>query len=445
MTSRAALAAPEPQRRAAPPTRAPAAGAGSSALASALQLARAGLRPSAALARVLVNGLGQPLTAEQVNELRRRYPRQSAAIDEHQAEQAAYTVTELRTSAKLTPYQPPTIDFRPFLPAGYLPTSMAPPPREAGARAGNAVHYKRQEMPASRTQEAAALQPTGITYHGAERIRGGSGLAEAGLHRTHHLSDSAVRALLRNVVKRGAQRRRVVAEWLKAVAGPQLGAELHARLVRLADADVAGQQELAGRLSNSPNNVGLGAAGPNMSVGARFDEARTASGIPSPVASAIAHFTQQLAVFEAADPLLVASALAQLEHVRTGETLRSMTIDVEHGRSAHLPGGPAAGPWPAPAAAAALPAAPAPAPGISLVDFIGLGPGDRPPVPAGSHPVEALNVYQCVALLLLCRSREAERLLQLVRDDRTNELYDALRDARFEVGAAGSVSLTLRP
>lgn len=425
--------------------------AGNRAVASAIRAAREGVRPGGprrTLSRVLLNSGGTPLAGTAVDELAERHPGYTLegttiTIAQAHAEPVPYIVREFRHGRiTIEPYREST-PYRWQLPHAYMPTGTTMTPKQAGAGAANPYELKRRDMPASLTGQVSVMHPTGVTYHGAEDIQRGTGLADAGLHRTHHLSDSAIRQLIVNIAARGTWGHRAVAEWFNAVAGPGLGPTLYERFCKLAEKrDAAGLEVVAGDLSNNPWQVGLGRGEPNMQVSAYFDESRTASGIPSPVASLIAQFTTNLATHGAADASIVKAALSQLEHVETGEFLHSMTVSVQPGQSAYAAGGSPA-PAPGPAAPGVAPAGAAPAT-IGLTQFLQLGRPERPPVPPGVHTSDSLSNYQRVSMLQLCEGPEARSLLEMVREGKTREFVDQLKGAVFQVEAGGKVSL-VRP
>lgn len=417
--------------------------AGNRAVTAAISRAqRGGASGQRTLARVLLWAANNaPLTQSEVDELRRAHPRKADELQRRHQSPNSYTVREYGRHLSTAEYRPPAAShFHPQIPESWAPHGTISSPREAGSDAGNPFALERHSMPASLTAEVQQTHVTGVTYHGAERLRGGSQLKQAGLDRTHHLSDSAIRNLIANIVNLRTWTMPVVAQWFAAVGGADLGPQLYARFVPAAERNhVSALEQIAAELSNNAWQVGLGPARTNQTVNASFDESRTPSGIPTPVASVIAQYTWALATHRAADEGIVRAAMSQLQNTQTGELMHSMTVTVHPGQSPYVHGGSVAPVvnWNGPPIG---PAAPPPSATVTPAQFAELSRPDRPPVAPGRYPVQSLTIYQVIALLQLAPEPVAEVILSMVPEG-GQALVDALANAVFVVGEA-TVSLT---
>lgn len=291
---------------------------------------RAAVEPaSAPVQGVLVNALGAKLSELELENLLKDYPAHAAEINHYNRALEDYIATPLR-HGRLTIQQrqpPPARSFAFQVPPDVTLSSGSQPVWDAARHSGMNPSLARTDMKESLTPAIASSAPTGLEYSGASAIRSGRGLQESGLARTHHLSDKSIRVIIEWLHKhrdwasyQGGVHK--VIEWMSALTGdPRLG---DATTSKLLDAGTSVELEaIVNTLSNNPWNVGLGSGPVNRMIGPTFDESRTASGLPTPVASVIAQFTQYLRGLVPED--VIETALGQMVHRETGAIVHSMT------------------------------------------------------------------------------------------------------------------------
>ena len=245
----------------------------------------------------------------------------------------SYVLTRLRV-AKIEPYRPPQQrHFYHGPPEGFTTTSGDHRTNSNVASSlGSAPYLTRQDFPSNFTEQMLAESPYAKQYRGASDIESGKGLKESGLDRTHHLADSSVRVIIEWLnANRGWQQQGLnfVLQWMTALVGAKdaAGAILQ-RLIGDGRWLTAGELErIAHELSNNPYQVGFGDATINeRQVGSFFDGSQTQSGRPTPLASAIAQYTQALQHVGVPQDLL-RQILAEVVNTDTGRPVSSMEVN----------------------------------------------------------------------------------------------------------------------
>jgi hypothetical protein len=280
--------------------------------------------------RVLVDRLGQYLSNKEIQKLKDDYPEQSKQIDEAVNSFDTFTYNESRQGLIINAYAPPSSrSFRFSLQEGYTTTSNSNDTnREVAKNLGMQMNLSRTTFNSKFTDEMLDSE-NGMQYEGASKISGGMGLKEAGLDRTHHLSDSSIRLIVEALHENRAWETygiNWVINWMRALTGQSNVSGLMNLLGTTQQPPSTNDlNTLVDLLSNNPYQVGFGNSNTNQKiVGSFFDGSKTPGGFDSPLTATISMATEGLK--NAGVPKdLIEVALARIVDKETGELVSSMT------------------------------------------------------------------------------------------------------------------------
>ncbi|MDK1309782.1 hypothetical protein [Pseudoalteromonas ardens] len=279
--------------------------------------------------RRLVHLDGSPLTPQQVSELKQRGDH--TQIEEAQASETDYVARATRSGVSITAFRPPSSgSWRWQMPEGHHTSHGGGNVYEEAKNSGLGMGLKRTPMKPSLTDHILENQQfTGMNFKGASALANGKGLKESGLARTHHVSDSSVRAIIEYLHQhrewttyQGGLNK--VSNWIKSLTHGLGTADdlfqllLHPTGARDLEAVING-------LSNNPWNVGIGGAKTNEQVGPMRDASVTTLGNPSPQTFATDFGLQYLRGIVPDN--ILNGAGGQLVNDETSNALNSMEVE----------------------------------------------------------------------------------------------------------------------
>ena len=280
--------------------------------------------------RVLVDNAGNRLSDHEVQTIIENNPARAQDITNAHNSPQSFTVRDARSGLIINPFTPPqTGGFHYSIPQGFSSTNGNQTNREAARSNGLPLTLGRQSFTSHFTQDLMQSAPQ--TYQGMEKIDSGQGLQQAGLDRTHHLSDSSIRIIVQELNQNrqwinGYGLNRVIL-WVQALLGETGNAQTI--IQQFGDYDHPATEntltQIAAALSNNTHQVGFGDSHTNQRVvGPFFDESRTKSGYPTPLSASIWMATRNLDTVVPKN--IIDAALAQIQNDKTGELVTSMVV-----------------------------------------------------------------------------------------------------------------------
>ncbi len=284
--------------------------------------------------RVLVDNAGNPMSLQEINQLIAQYPERTNDIQEAANNRNSFTANTPRSGLRINPYAPPSrTGFHYSLPEGFTTTSSSNKTnRQAANSLGMGMNLSRTDFGKHFTEDILSSK-YGSQYAGSEKIASGMKLSEAGLDRTHHLSDSSIRIIVEWLNNHPQRWHNYgvnwVRNWMNALTGGQGVEELMNLMGVGHDTRPPTTSELntvVDHLSNNTHQVGFGDSHTNQKVvGPFFDSSKTPSGFDSPLAASISMATEGLKNIGLPQEIIQA-ALAEVVDKKTGKKQSSMTF-----------------------------------------------------------------------------------------------------------------------